>query len=175
MSQVISTVLLSTLIIQAPAPQRSGDVVDIFRCDFEADADVNFDRWPDQWTRLRDRGHPAFLPIEIAGDNAAVGKRCLRIQLNGGEASVYSPKIEVSPHFSYVLGGFVRTEGLKNDVAYCQVAFYDGNDKMLHRHRTGALDPRRWEQFLSDPIAVEHQSVKYAIVELHLEPRLSHV
>ena len=172
MSQVISTVLLSALIIQASEPQRSRDVVDIFRCDFEAGSDVNFDRWPDRWTRLRDRDHPAFLPIEIDGEDAAVGKRYLRIQLNGGAASLYSPKIEVSPHFSYVLGGFIRTEGLKNDVVYCQVAFYDGNDKLLHRHRTKALDPRRWEKILSDPIAVEHQSVQYAVVELHLEPQL---
>lgn len=170
-SQMFSVISLSLLATQALGTQAPLDCVDMFRCGFELESDINFDRWPDDWTRLRDRNHPAFLRIGIEADNAAVGNRCLNIQLDGGAAVVYSPKIKVSSYFSYVLGGFVRTENLQNDVAYCRVVFYDADDKILHNHSTDFLNHSQWELFHSDSISVNDESVQYAIIEIHLEPQ----
>ena len=56
-----------------------------------------------------------------------MGQRCLHVQLDGGSAAVYSPVIEVTPKFSYILGGYLKTECLVNDVAYCSVSFFDAD------------------------------------------------
>ena len=171
MPAAVITTLLSAILAQTPGPQRPRDVIDVYRCDFEKSSDINFDRWPDEWTRLRDREHPAFLSIAIKREAAAIGERCLHIQLDGGSATVYSPKIAVNPNFNYILGGFVRTDGLRNDVAYCHIVFYDAEHRQILTHRITPLQEKRWEPFISDEIAISGHTADYAIIELHLEPQ----
>src|SRR5262245_54160039 len=87
----------------APPPEA----VDVFRSDFEAAADANVDGWPDGWTRQRGPDFPHYVTIQLADD--VPGNRCLRIDLDGGAATVVSPPIPIQPAYSYLLLGRVRT------------------------------------------------------------------
>ena len=56
------------------------------------------------------------------------------MELNGGVAAVFTPAIEVSDQFSCVLKARLKTEGLRHDVAYCSVTFYDADHNPLATH-----------------------------------------
>ena len=118
---------LTVLILSAhsPAPMEYRGAEAIFATGFEQDADTNFDAWPDEWTRRRSEGFPQYLRIAIADDPDDKTSRCLRIELDGGAATIYSPPIEINPLFSYLLQGKLKTEQLQHDVAYYSVTFFD--------------------------------------------------
>ena len=86
------------LILAAPPPAAEGrypDAVEIYHCEFTAAHDTNYDNWPDDWRRQRDPQHPTYVEIGIVDDASATGQRCVRVELDGGAAAVFSP-----PHFS---------------------------------------------------------------------------
>ena len=126
--------------------------MEIYRCDFSQSYDVNYDRWPDGWKRKKDPKHPAYLKIGIDDRSAVVGDRGLRMELDGRVAAVFTPTIEVSDQFSYVLKARLKTEGLRHDVAYCSVTFYDADHNPLATHLSarGPDTARRWVTF--DPL-----------------------
>jgi hypothetical protein len=179
--------LLPLLILSADAPAHTASPAspvtqaastltqaeEVRRWDFEEENDKNYDRWPDDWTRRRGKGFPLYLNVSIAEDEQprANSKHSLRMDLDGGAALVYSPLIEISPLFSYVLNGYIRTEGLTNDVAYAAVLFYDKDRKLLetlespHQGQT-----QSWTRFQIGPVTPTSDQVRWAIVALHLEP-----
>ena len=171
MSNTIAIFWIAASLLQVSEDYRHVDAIDVFRCGFEAENDINYDLWPDDWTRQRDTEHPAYLPISISDADAVTGNRCLRIQLDGGAAAVYSPVIEVTPQFSYVLGGYRKTAGLVNDVAYCSVSFYDADNNLLETHRTQDATNTDWQPIQMEPLTPVHEGVRKAVIGLHLEPR----
>ena len=167
--------LLPLLILTAqPDPstdRRHPDAVLVYHCDFGPKADTNFDQWPDDWRRRTGRGYPQYLPIGIRKEPAAIGEHCLRIQLDGSAAVVYSPPIEVSPRFSYVLEGFLKTDALKHDVAYYAVTFYDARRRPLGRFESQRLrDVSDWRKIHIGPLTPPSDDVSLARISLHLEP-----
>ncbi len=110
---------------------RYPDTTELFRCSFDGSWDSNFDSWPDRWTRRRGRGFPHYVSISIAADATAVDGNCLRVNLDGGGAVAYSPAVEVSPLFAYVLEVLVKTDGLEHDRAYLSLTFLDRNNQRL--------------------------------------------
>ncbi len=125
--------------LSAPIDVRHPDAVEMFHCGFEPADDREYDGWPDGWTRKRGTTHPAYLPARIVETAAPEGHAALRIDLNGGAATILSPDIEVKPLFSYVVEGFVRTEGLKHDRAWFSVTFYDAQHDGVGNVRFAAL------------------------------------
>ena len=130
--------LFPFIILAADAAARTEDPrvegVQIRKWDFEENDDANYDGWPDGWTRRQSPGHPRYLEIAIVSDTQSPrpsGARCLRMDLDGGAALVFSPPVPVSPRFSYVLDGFVKTVGLKHDEAYVSVSFCDSQRRPL--------------------------------------------
>ena len=121
---------------QAPIDARHPDAIEVYHCDFGEQVDANHDLWPDDWTRRRGPDYPGYLEIAISKEPSASGNRCLRIDLDGGAAAAYSSAIDVSPLFSYVLEGFLKTENLKHDVAYYSITFCDATRKPLEIHRS---------------------------------------
>src|SRR5262245_40153690 len=78
--------LLAGLILSASAAAddaRHPDAVPVFQCTFGDDWDVNYDGWPDRWVRKTGPGLPHYVNIAIKDDDTAVGKKCLRIDLDG--------------------------------------------------------------------------------------------
>ncbi|MDP6555028.1 MAG: hypothetical protein QGG71_10195 [Pirellulaceae bacterium] len=146
---------------------------EVWSCDFEEEADTNYDRWPDGWTRRRGRGYPTYIKVEIAEDEsfAAQGKRCLRMDLDGGAVSVYSPFTEVSPLLSYTLSGFLKTSGLVHDNASMEVIFYDENRKVIESFKSAQFrNLPDWREVLIGPVTLENPRVRWASIALHLSP-----
>jgi hypothetical protein len=172
----MNSVLIPLLIFCSAADDvaERREAVRVYHCDFEDAADKNYDRWPDEWTRRRGRGYPVYLPIEIREDT--LGSRpsprhCLRVELDGGAALVYSPAIEVNPLFSYFLQVFVRTERLKHNAAFCGVTLLDADKRPLE---TVLSEPIKgigeWTKVAVGPITPTDSEARWAMIELHLNP-----
>ena len=176
--------LLPLLILSADAPVHTATpqtlAQEVRHWDFEAGDDKNYDRWPDDWTRRRGKGYPLYVNVEIAKDDQArVGgqqdgpgdNHALRMDLDGGAALVYSPLIEVTPMFSYVLHGSIKTEGLTHDVAYAAVMFYNKDRKLLETLKSPPpKQSGKWTKFQIDPATPSSDQTRWAAIALHLEP-----
>jgi hypothetical protein len=163
--------LIVTAVAGEPRHQRHPEAVTLFECGFEEDWDKNFDAWPDRWTRRRSPGYPHYLSIKINRQPSAQGKRCLRIGLNGGAATVHSPPIEVGALYSYVMEAQLKTDSLKYDHAYCTVTFYDEKRKPLETfHSEQFINASRWKKLRVGPITPAHEDVRYAVIALHVGP-----
>ncbi|HET6882510.1 MAG TPA: hypothetical protein VFI31_20250, partial [Pirellulales bacterium] len=104
---------------------RHPDAVTLYQCGFEADADEDYDRWPDGWTRKRGDGFPHYLPMEITAEAEAEGGHSLRFDLDGAAATAYSPAIPIDARYDFVLHARLRALQLVNDRAWLSVVFLD--------------------------------------------------
>ncbi len=155
----------------APIDARHPDAVEIFHSGFETADDREYDGWPDGWTRKRSPAHPAYLPARIVETSTPEGKAALRIDLNGFGAVILSPEIEVKPLFSYVLEGYVRTEGLKHDRAWFSLTFYDEQHAELGTFDSQHVaDNDGWHKLRVGPITPPNDRARFAVIALHLEP-----
>ena len=168
--------LLLPLLIIAIAPgvpigQRYPDAKQVFFCDFRKSWDENFDGWPDGWSRRRGNGFPHFVSIKIRNEPSPVGNYCLRIDLNGAAAVAYSPTIDVSPLYSYVLEGQLKTEGLDFDRAFISLTLLDKKRRRLSTSYSEKLKVSDgWKKIRIGPIVPPNEDVRGAVIGLHLEP-----
>lgn len=174
--------VLVLAILTAPlaADEPQGTTVEVFRCNFDEAADQNFDAWPDGWARRRASGYPLFLPIRIVSvaadantaDTASTPSRALRLTLDGGAAAIYSPRVPISPLFSYRLTGELRTQGLAADVAYYSLTFFDADGRVLETHQSPALTRQdNWAPATIGPILPASTDAYTVAIGLHLHPR----
>ncbi len=168
-------VLLSLLIVavnpDAPIEERYPGAAEIFHCPFDAPWDKNFDDWPDEWSRRRGRGFPHYVTIRICDDPTPAGSRCLRIDLDGGAAVAYSPVIRVTPLYTYVLEGWLQTEGLQHDEACFSLTLLNKKQRPLETHRSEKIQGSRgWKKLRLGPITPGNDNTCFAVVGLHLEP-----
>lgn len=98
----------------------------VWRCRFDDEQwDVNYDAWPDRWTRVYDDEHPHYARIEIGPtEAAAVPGRALVIRPDGVSATATSPPIHVMPKFSYKLRFRARLGGTRHGVARVRMDFH---------------------------------------------------
>jgi len=168
--------LLLPLLIMAAPPASSSegrhpDTVEVYHCDFGQQSDVNFDDWPDDWTRRRGIGYPTYVEIAVRKEPSAVGDSCLRVNLDGGAAAVFSPPVSVSPQFSYILEVYVKTEQLVHDVAFTSLVFYDTDRKPLETHYSKRVQKLpEWKKIVVGPVTPHHDNISQAIIGLHLAP-----
>ncbi len=102
------------------------DLVEVFSCRFDAgNWDVNYDRWPDRWTRLRDEEHPGYVRMQIEESQDEVPENRLVIYPDGASASTLSPPIHVMPKFSYLLSLKLKIAGVRYGKVYVRMAFLD--------------------------------------------------
>lgn len=167
-------VLLSVWIVavaqDVPLEVRYPEAAEVFRCTFDPSWDENFDEWPDGWTRRRGRGYPNYVGIKISHEPAPVGEHCLRIDLDGGSAVAYSPAVKVGPLFSYVLEGYVKTEGLQHDQAFFSLTLLN-----QQRHRLQTLYSAKvrltegWKKIRLGPVSPDSDDVRVAVLGLHVQ------
>lgn len=170
MNAILSICLL-TGFPDVPLEVRYPEAKEIFHCAFGESWDENFDHWPDRWTRRRGRGYPHYLKIEISDEPSPEGNRCLRIDLDGGAAGLYSPAVEISPLYSFVLEGWLKTEGLEHDRAWISMSLLDENQRSLESYSSKRIrHTNGWQRFRIGPIAPEHENVRLLVIGLHLEP-----
>lgn len=165
----------SLLIIAVGPPADSAgrhpDAAEVFHCDFEQAWDVDYNAWPDRWTRRRGPGFPRYLPIKIASGGAAQGESALKLELSGGGACAESPPIPVNHLFSYVLEGYLRTNKLTHSQAFCTVTFFDEQGKPLTTfHSPRVTADQSWQKFSVTPLIPPSEASTSAVIGLHLEP-----
>ncbi len=151
--------------------ERQPEAVMLYSCEFDNSSDANFDNWPDHWIREHSVAYPHYLPIRLVDEASPIGKRCLRVDLDGGAAAVHSPPVNVDAMYTYVVEGYVRCEGLKHDQAWLSVTFLDENNRVLETaasERLGKSSP--WTKLRIGPIAVRSAKVHHAVISLHVAP-----
>ncbi len=166
-------ILLALLIVAAPAGSATSvaGASSVFECDFEADADRNFDGWPDDWARRRGPGFPHYVGVRMSRDPAAAGNGCLRVDLDGGGAVLYSPPIEIRRGYSYVVQASLKTLGLKHDQAFVSITWLDEKESPLgvqysQRHRGDTP----WTPVTIGPIPAPGEAARYAVIGLWVQP-----
>lgn len=120
--------IIFLLILAAIQPntedKRFPEAVEVFRCQFDANSDKDFDLWPDGWTRQKGFDFPAYTKIQIQAGSSPKDKSCLCIDLDGGGAAAFSPPIPIDTACGYVLEADLKTEGLKYDRAFISLTFW---------------------------------------------------
>lgn len=156
----------------APIEDRHPEAIELFQCDFEEDTDLNYDLWPDQWTRRTGPGYPRYVDVEITDQDAAQKDRSLNIRLDGGAATAYSPPIAVRDIFSYVLEGQIKTEGLKFDKAYISLTFFNDKQQPVETYYSERFqETGGWVKVRIGPIAPKNTNLDLAVIGLHLGPQ----
>jgi hypothetical protein len=158
--------------LPTPGEARYPEAVEVFHCTFDGSRDVDFDGWPDGWTRRRGPGFPHYVSIKISEDGQPPGNRCLQVELNGGAATAYSPPILITPQASYVLEGYLKTEGLQHDRAYYSVTLLDGDRQRLQTHCSQQVPAAQgWQKVRLGPLVPGGSNACSAVIGLHVEPQ----
>ena len=165
------------LLFSASAPASAADArfpeaAEVFRCQFNVDADKDFDTWPDGWTRQRGPGFPSYTKIHIQPAVSPGGENCLRIDLDGGGAAAFTPPIPVNISYGYVLEAYLRTEALKHDGAQLSLTFLDAEKHTLSTVRSEAItDSKGWKKIRLGTIETTDPDARWIVVGLHVEPQ----
>jgi hypothetical protein len=165
------TLLIVAVGATAPNERRYPDAVQVYHCGFEQQNVAADESWPSGWTRRRGRGYPHYLPVEMTARPSPEGKRCLRLQLDGGAVVVSSPPVPATVDSRYVLEAFIKTEQLKHDRATISITFLDENQKPLDTFSSVATQhTSQWSKLHLGPIASTHEAARFVTIGLHLEP-----
>ncbi len=156
---------------EAPIGIRYPAATEIFRCNFDASWDANFDGWPDRWTRRQGPGFPHYVEMTIQEDSNLGSDRCLEVRLDGGGAVAYSPPIPIGHRYSYVLEGRLKTSGLEHDRTFFSLTLLNEKQGRLERFTSEPVrDAAQWEKVRLGPVLPSSEDVCWAVIGLHLEP-----
>ncbi|MEO0528979.1 MAG: hypothetical protein AAF266_00230 [Planctomycetota bacterium] len=125
------------------------DLVRVQQYQFSEEMDVNYDGWPDRWTRVYDEQHPSYVRIRISPIEEAAGitGNCLLMQPDGAAAEVASPPIRVMPKFSYKLRLRVRVAGAEHGKARIGLAFHNKDNEIKQLELTSPLrSDNKWRE-----------------------------
>ncbi|MHB1036934.1 MAG: hypothetical protein ACYC35_20120 [Pirellulales bacterium] len=168
---VLLTLLILSAAGAAPSDSPYPDAVELFRCRFNGPLDADYDGWPDHWTRKVGPAFPHYVEIKLADEPSPVGKRSLRIALDGSGGVAFSPPIEIGGAYDYAAGGLLRTEKLQYDQAFLSVTFLDANQRPLGTFYSTRLgkEAAKWSRASIGPVAGPAPA-RFAVIGLHLEP-----
>ncbi len=141
----------------------------VFAANFFEDEDLNYDGWPDGWTRRRGPRYPHFVEMTIQSD--AAGGRYFSVQLDGGAAAAFSPHVAIDAFHGYVLRLELRTRDLKRDDCWVNVIFRNAAGQTVgERSSERFTGTRPWTAIELSSLMPPQGAVE-AIVGLHVEPR----
>jgi hypothetical protein len=149
----------------------------IFRCLFDRNSDAeNNDGWPDHWTRKTgiDQGilFPEYLEIANVQNNNNFGNHSLRINIEGGGAAVFSPKIPIRFGMSYTVSAYADAVNFVHDDIFILLAFY--GDKTAEPIQTVASEKIRntngWRRLVIGPVVTELPEIRTVSVGLLVIP-----
>ncbi|PHS18718.1 MAG: hypothetical protein COA78_01665 [Blastopirellula sp.] len=171
LSFILIPLMLASVESESSLEKRHPDAIELYYCDFSEQFDQNYDLWPDEWTRQTGPGYPRYLDIELDEKEAFAGKKSLKLELDGGAATVYSQPIEVRDIFSYVLEGRLKTEGLDKNRAYYTVSFYDNKEQLIETIESRHFrDSDGWTKIRLGPIVPKSPDINLAVIGMHLIP-----
>ena len=171
--------LLATLILaispDAPIGQVFPQATEVLRAVFDQSGDVDFDRWPDLWTRRRGPGYPHYLRIEIVDEVPPGGGRALRMDLDSGAVAITSPPRPASADYEYAMEGCLRTEGLQADRAFFSLTLLDASYMPVDTFFSAKIqNSHGWKRVQLGPVAASSDRVRHIVLNLHLEPAQPH-
>ncbi|MDR2706737.1 MAG: hypothetical protein LBC02_13230, partial [Planctomycetaceae bacterium] len=182
----IGTIFILTGMIYSapPTPLLPGQIVRqtpsgglIFRCLFDRNSDAeNGDGWPDYWTRKSgiDQGilFPEYLEISIVENNNNFGNNSLRMNVEGGGAAVFSPKIPIRSGMSYTVSAYADAVNFVHDDIFILLAFY--GEKAGEPLQTIASEKIRntngWRRLEIGPIIAEAPGIQSVAIGLLVIP-----
>lgn len=124
MTTMLGGILISILAISAGADDAPAAAAEIYRGDFEAAMDADYDGWPDDWLRRRVQGGPDFARIQLAPRPDGKG-RALAIALGGGRTEVASPALKIDRLFSLVCEAEIACEKIERSEVRFQLLLLD--------------------------------------------------
>ena len=111
------------------------------------------------------------MPIRLTGE-AATGRTCLRIDLDGGAAELHSPRVPLESHYAYFVDAQLRTAGLEHDAAYVSLALLDRDGRQLEQVRSKVVGHSMpWTRVRIGPLPAG--KARWGVVGLHLASQAS--
>ncbi len=170
----IIPIILALILPAAPLAAQTSDVDEyIYACDFGNDFDRDFDQWPDGWRRQAGAGFPKYSKLEIRPDPLAADNQVLSMNLDGGQAAVYSPAIKVNQQCSYRLRFRLNVPDDQEHPceAWVSVSFLDAEAKSLDVYNVPAQPTTSgWLQVESPLLSVERPEIVSAVIGFHVRP-----
>ena len=174
MGELVYALILAFNLAAANDADRYPDADEVYHCPFDEASDVNYDTWPDGWTRRRGPGFPRYLPVEIRDDPSAKAGKALFAELDGGAVSVFSPSFPADSRSGYVLEARVKTERLERSEVLLSLTFFDRHDQPVEVHWSDPLGGENdWTGVHLGPVSTAHSETVKAAVGLHVLPRTS--
>jgi hypothetical protein len=162
-------VMLSLGLAPVPASARNADTIPVFHCTFGDDWDVNYDSWPDRWSRKEGPDFPHYVNIAIQNDESAEKEKCLRIDLDGAAAAVSSPPIRVMSRFRYAFSARLKNEGLKYSSVVLTLDFCDSGGHVLQSEKSEPIsNTNGWQSFEIGPIEPGDPKVDRVMLSLQV-------
>ena len=159
---------------QLPRQSLSGGL--IYRCLFDRLSDTDSAGFPDHWTRKEgfDNGipFPSHIVVGIAENPSPFGNHVLRMNIEGGAAAAFSPKIPVRPGMNYTLSAYVETNTLVFNEVSILAAFY--GDEMTKPIRIVESKKIRntngWQKLSVGPVPADMPNVQSVAIGLLVMP-----
>ena len=149
----------------------------IYRCLFDRISDAeDSDGFPDYWTRKTgiENGipFPHHLDIGIVVNPSPFGDHAFRMNIEGGAAAVFSPKIPIRPGMCYTISTFVEATGLVFNEVSILAAFYDNDaaKPICTIESKKIRNTNGWQQLIIGPIPADMPNVKFLSVGLLVMP-----
>ncbi|MDR0521626.1 MAG: hypothetical protein LBH00_07210 [Planctomycetaceae bacterium] len=157
-----------------PRQSRSGGT--IYRVLFDKLSDAeDSDGWPDRWTRKEGFDGNIPFPVHLAIGNAEYpspfGNYALRMNMEGGAAAVFSPKIPIRPGMSYTVSAYAATDKLVFDDVSILAAFYGDEAKPIRTIESKKIrNTNGWQQLVIGPVPADMPKVNAVSVGLLVMP-----
>ncbi|MDR2116716.1 MAG: hypothetical protein LBP87_10105 [Planctomycetaceae bacterium] len=178
------TVLTGTILLAQTAPLLPGQIVRqtpsgglIFRCLFDRNSDAeDNDTWPDHWTRKNgiDQGilFPEYLEIANVQNNNNFGNYSLRMNIEGGGAAVFSPKIPIRFGMSYTVSAYADAVNFVYDDIFILLAFYgEKNTEPIQTVSSAKIrNTNGWRRLTIGPVVANMPGIKTVSVGLLVVP-----
>ena len=149
----------------------------IYQCLFDRLSDAeDRDGFPDHWTRKTgfENGipFPNHIFIGNAEESNPFGNYALRMNIEGGAAALFSPKIPIRPGMSYTVSAFVETNNLVfNEVSVLALFYGDDTTKPIRTVETKKIrNTTGWQQLAVGPIPADMPNVRSIAVGLVVMP-----
>lgn len=137
------------------------------------DGDRDFDGSPDDWSRRKGDGFPAYVKAGIDRTRGFNSPQSLRVDVNGGQLTLYSPLNElvgrIDSRHAYVFQGCIRTQLLQNDAALLSVSFLNHKRQRVQRFLSQPVNGTHedWQTVEIGPVT-PREDVRFVVIGCHL-------
>jgi len=168
---LLTALLLLAFGAETKAETHYPGASEVFHCTFGSARNEEISGWPPGWTRRHGPGFPKYVRVRVDDNHPSAGGNSLRVELDGGAATAYSPAVSLNPDVQYVLEGYIKTNGLQHDGAYLSLIFLDlGQTKLSSISSEKISGTGAWQKIRLGPVSPP-AGAGFMLVGLHVEPQ----